>query len=191
MSPTINLRFSLIFISISPSKPYNSTKIANEGEYEAFKSSQNLDADTSYVIEGDFNPTIFHDIAHFANFVVKTIDVNDGKNNYINLQPGQKFVTAYLVRGRIGAGQLVNLPINYEHYKLHVESLSLDDIDAIAQWPSTASIDLIVDLKPTQDIFNRITELQRTQNLKYSLSPAALYLEEYEDFISHKDASLF
>lgn len=122
---------------------------------------------------------------------MKTIDVNDGKNNYINLQPGQKFVTAYLVRGRIGAGQLVNLPINYEHYKLHVESLSFDDIDAIAQWPSTASIDLIVDLKPTQDISNRITELQRTQNLKYSLSPAALFLEEYEDFISHKDASLF
>lgn len=116
----------------------------------------------------------------FARTAVRRIKFIDEHHNIVVIETKNKYkyVGAFITRGYIGAGQLVNLPINYVHYDLFVRTLSHADINALEQWRMAKTIGLLVDSMPSVEIIGRIFELSTKLPIQFNLSNMARLEED-------------
>lgn len=136
-----------------------------------------------YVIAPGAVSNVFNDVRTMATYDVISIIINDEFGNHVIISNGTRFVFAYLTQGGIGAGQLKHLPINYASYNLYVQALSMADIDAIEQWRSAESVEILVDTKPSEELSYRIHELSKERSIKVTISRFGKATEDMKQFL--------
>lgn len=141
-------------------------------EYDQLKADESRDSNTAYVIEAGIVADLFADVPLFAN---ASITFKDEWGNYVRIT-GDRELICDLTHGPGIYDALVQVPVGFRKYTLHVWTVSMDDFKAVARLWTAERIELTVDCEPNANVVQRITALSMARGvLKFKLSPMAQY----------------